>query len=89
MGLGIRAEGHYCRRNRQQSGHISQWTLGFEHQFSADSGGRLDFNYSLSNESTLNLGFSLPEGDEPDANGIESEFGIYPRSITVELRVYY
>ncbi len=163
LGLGIRAEGHHRRQNNQQGGHISQWSLGFEHQFNPDLGARvefffnsagiseqenyavlfaqltnpadfssglspgftlaesymatgvdyqisplwtmsaliilnqvddsylaaIDFNYSLSNESTVNIGLSLPEGDGPELNAIQSEFGLYPRSVTLELRVYY
>ena len=56
-----------------------------------------DFNYSLSNESVVNLGASIPTGDEPDTSlfflnplqSIQSEFGAYPDLISIELRIYF
>lgn len=56
-----------------------------------------DFNYSLSNESTLNFGMSIPEGDRPELSpgffsplqAIQSEFGSYPKMLTLELRWYF
>ena len=172
-GLGIRAEGHHRRPDNslnslsvyaQDSAHLSEWVLGFEHQFTPDLAGRLeyfynsagasdkedypallaqqmssgsglnlaskyfaagfdyqisplwgvssvvlanaidssylfvfDFNYSLSNESVVNLGASIPTGDEPDSSmgflnplqSIQSEFGTYPESVSIELRIYF
>jgi|GEM_PF-5465464 len=173
-GLGIRAEGHHRRpsnnQNRlfvysQEPAHISEWVLGFEHQFTPDLAARMelfynsagasdeedypvlltqlmssgdsglnlaskyfaagfdfqisplwgmssvvlsnaidssylfvfDFNYSLSNESVVNLGASIPVGDEPDTSmgllnplqNIQSEFGAYPESVSLEIRMYF
>ncbi len=45
--------------------------------------------YSLSDESELSLTLSLPFGDEPAGMDVKSEFGAYPRSVSVELRIYF
>ena len=45
--------------------------------------------YSLSDESELAVGLNLPIGQQPDRGKLNSEFGSYPRSITVEVRSYF
>lgn len=45
--------------------------------------------YSLSDESELSLGANLPMGEQPKNGMINSEFGSYPKSVTVEYRVYF
>ncbi|MDX8410773.1 MAG: hypothetical protein R8K46_02720 [Mariprofundaceae bacterium] len=45
--------------------------------------------YSLADESELALGANLPLGDEPLGPAIRSEFGLYPWSFNIELRVYF
>ncbi len=45
--------------------------------------------YSLSNESELSFGFSIPVGKEPVGRDLESEFGSYPAMFNLEFRVYF
>jgi len=45
--------------------------------------------YSLSDESELSMGLNIPIGDQPDNGVLKSEFGSYPKSISVEYRVYF
>ncbi len=45
--------------------------------------------YSLSDESELSFTLSVPFGDEPAGTDVKSEFGAYPRSVSVELRIYF
>ena len=45
--------------------------------------------YSLSNESELALGIGLPMGKGPEGANILSEFGMYPDSISIEVRYYF
>lgn len=45
--------------------------------------------YSLSDESELAVGINLPVGDLPENGELESEFGAYPKSLTVEIRSYF
>jgi len=45
--------------------------------------------YSLSDESELAVGINLPVGDLPERGELESEFGTYPKSLTVEIRSYF
>lgn len=46
-------------------------------------------SYSLSDESELSAGVNIPVGDQPDNGILNSEFGSYPKSISVEYRVYF
>jgi len=45
--------------------------------------------YSLSDESELSAGVNIPIGDQADNGILNSEFGSYPKSISVEYRVYF
>jgi len=45
--------------------------------------------YSLSDEAELAMGANLPIGDQPDNGTLESEFGSYPKSISIEYRLYF
>lgn len=45
--------------------------------------------YSLSDESELAVGVNLPLGELPDQGQIQSEFGSYPKSLSVEFRSYF
>jgi hypothetical protein len=45
--------------------------------------------YSLSDEAELSMGANLPIGDQPDNGSLESEFGSYPKSVSVEYRLYF
>ena len=45
--------------------------------------------YSLADEAELALNVALPFGDEPQGFTVESEFGLFPRAGTLELRVYF
>lgn len=45
--------------------------------------------YSLSDESELAVGVNLPLGELPEQGRLESEFGAYPKTLTVELRSYF
>lgn len=45
--------------------------------------------YSLSDESEFSAGFSFPAGKRTTAPDLESEFGIYPVSGNIELRMYF
>lgn len=45
--------------------------------------------YSLSDESELALGVNLPLGDLPEQGQIKSEFGAYPKTLSLELRSYF
>ncbi len=46
-------------------------------------------NYSLSDESELALSINLPFGEKPEGTNIKDEFGLYPRSINLEYRLYF
>lgn len=46
-------------------------------------------SYSLSDESELAIGVNLPVGDLPDNGELESEFGAFPKAITIEVRSYF
>lgn len=45
--------------------------------------------YSLSNETDLSFNLGIPFGKTPEGLLIESEFGLYPYSINIELRHYF
>jgi hypothetical protein len=45
--------------------------------------------YSLSDESELSGTLSLPNGDKPDINEINSEFGTRPWAVSLEYRLYF
>jgi hypothetical protein len=45
--------------------------------------------YSLSNESELSFGLALPFGKKPEGLNIRSEFGMSPRSVSIEWRWYF
>jgi len=45
--------------------------------------------YSLSDESELSAGLNLPIGNQPDSGVLNSEFGSYPKSVSIEYRVYF
>jgi len=45
--------------------------------------------YSLSDESELSLGLNIPLGEQPDNGLLKSEFGSYPKSLSVEYRLYF
>lgn len=45
--------------------------------------------YSLADEAELALNASLPFGDEPEEARVRSEFGLFPRAATLELRLYF
>lgn len=45
--------------------------------------------YSLSDESELAVGVNLPAGDLPEQGRLESEFGAYPKTLSVEFRSYF
>jgi len=51
----------------------------------------LSFNsiYSLSDESELSLNLALPIGQEPNGLLLRTEFGAYPKSFSLEYRVYF
>lgn len=53
-----------------------------------DGSNLLSFNaiYSLSDESELSFGFILPIGN---SNSVQSEFGLYPYSANIEVRMYF
>ena len=46
-------------------------------------------SYSLSDEAELAIGLNLPVGKLPDTGRLQSEFGTYPKSLTLELRSYF
>ena len=46
-------------------------------------------NYSLSDESEIALSLNLPIGNKPSEFHINDEFGLYPRSINLEYRLYF
>ncbi len=45
--------------------------------------------YSLSNETDLSFNLGIPFGKKPEGLLIESEFGMYPYSFTLEIRHYF
>jgi len=45
--------------------------------------------YSLSDEAELAVNVGLPGGDRPEGLQPESEFGLFPRSATIEIRSYF
>jgi len=45
--------------------------------------------YSLSDESELSLGLSLPIGEHANNGVLKTEFGNYPQSVTMEYRLYF
>lgn len=45
--------------------------------------------YSLSDESELSMGVNLAFGEQPHNGVINSEFGSYPKSLSLEYRVYF
>lgn len=45
--------------------------------------------YSVTNESDLSIGLSIPDGKQADGKMIRSEFGNYPNVLNVELRAYF
>jgi hypothetical protein len=45
--------------------------------------------YSLADEAELAISAALPFGDQPDGADIESEFGLFPYSATIEVRSYF
>jgi len=45
--------------------------------------------YSLADEAELALNVGLPVGDEPEGSRVRSEFGLFPRAGTLELRLYF
>jgi hypothetical protein len=45
--------------------------------------------YSLSNETDLSINLGIPFGKTPEGLLVESEFGLYPYSINIELRHYF
>jgi len=45
--------------------------------------------YSLSDESELSMGLNLSVGEQSHNGMLNSEFGSYPKSVTVEYRVYF
>ena len=45
--------------------------------------------YSLSDESELVVNLGVPIGDEPDGAEIKSEFGLYPYTANIEVRIYF
>ncbi len=45
--------------------------------------------YSLSDESELSMGVNLAFGEQPHNGVINSEFGTYPKSLSLEYRVYF
>jgi len=45
--------------------------------------------YSLSDESELSVGLNIPIGDQPDNGELNSEFGSYPKSVSIEYRIYF
>ena len=46
------------------------------------------FLYSVSDEGELSLGISLPQGKKASGLVMESEYGAYPASVNLELRLY-
>ena len=46
-------------------------------------------NYSLSDESELSIGLNIPIGTQPGNGVLNSEFGSYPKSFTMEYRLYF
>lgn len=46
-------------------------------------------DYSLTDNSEMAFSLSIPQGDGLDASGRFDEFGIYPASLTLELRLYF
>ena len=45
--------------------------------------------YSLADEAELALNVGLPFGDQPEGLRVRSEFGLFPRAGTLELRLYF
>ena len=45
--------------------------------------------YSLADEAELALNVGLPFGDQPEGLSVRSEFGLFPRAGTLELRLYF
>jgi len=45
--------------------------------------------YSLSDEAELSCTLSLPMGKTPELERVQSEYGLLPKTITLEFRVYY
>jgi hypothetical protein len=45
--------------------------------------------YSLSNEAEMTINLNLPVGNAPDGLIIKSEFGSYPKTLTIEVRRYF
>jgi hypothetical protein len=51
----------------------------------------LSFNaiYSLSDEAELATNLGVPIGKKPEGNEIKSEFGLYPYTVSIEVRCYF
>jgi len=45
--------------------------------------------YSLSDESEVSMGLNIPIGEQPSNGMLNSEFGSYPKSVSVEYRLYF
>jgi len=45
--------------------------------------------YSLSDESEISFIVSIPVGKKPEGQDINSEFGLYPYSLNIEVRAYF
>jgi len=45
--------------------------------------------YSLSDESELVVNANIPFGSKPDNGRLKSEFGVYSKSVSMELRFYF
>lgn len=46
-------------------------------------------SYSLSDESELSMGLNIPIGDRPENGVLNSEFGSYSQSFSIEYRLYF
>ncbi len=49
----------------------------------------LNAAYSLTDESELVFNINLPVGKKPVGSAVKSEFGAYPVSVNLEMRVYF
>lgn len=90
------ADSPYLGRHYAAAGIVYQWSAVTI--FNAvvlgnldDDSGLASFNFvrSLSDESDMDISLSIPYGERSDTAIIESEYGLYPASISIEWRSYF
>ena len=45
--------------------------------------------YSLADETDLTFNINIPYGDKPDGDVLKSEFGFYPKSVSIAVRTFF